>query len=85
MLSLEGEALAQLCRLRSELVRLEDLVRHHHELKLEEVAGLRVCMLLRFVDLRPDLPHVLVDHSFDGLEGHALVVITQHEEKLLGR
>ena len=59
-------------------------MRHHDELKLEEVAGLRISMLLRLVDFGPDLAHVLVDHSLDGLEWHALIIISQHEEKLFG-
>ena len=65
-------------------VRLEYFVRHHDKFKREEVFGRGVSVLLRFVDLTPDLFKVLIDHRLDLCERNTAGVVTQDEEELLG-
>ena len=69
-----------------ELVLLEDLVREHAELDVEEILGLFILVLIRFVDLAPDGVDVHRDLVHEVLEVVADVVeVTQHEQEFLGR
>jgi len=83
VLSLNAESTTNLLSFGCERVWLKNFVRHHDELKFEEVFRLRLGKLLWLVDLRPDLIQVLVDHGLDLFELNAVVVVAQHEEKFL--
>ena len=56
-------------------------MREHAELEVEEVGGLGVAVLLRLVDLVPDVVDVGVDDLADSFEVVAAVVeVPQHEQ-----
>ena len=76
--------LTKISGLLCEGLSLENFVRHHREIELEEVFGLRVCALLWFVDLAPNLLQIFVNHFFYFLKRDSAVVVSQNEEEFFG-
>ena len=59
---------------------------HECILKSEEISGFRLSMLLRFVDLRPNIVDVFIENSLVFFKVPSTVIeISQDEEKSLGR
>ena len=80
---LSGEALLESICLLNELLFLVNLVRKHLEIKLKEVLGFLVLVLLWLVDLLPQLANVGLDLLLGSLVVVALVLEVPDDEEQL--